>query len=198
MVDVHPATSERLDDLLGLFGPNGAFSNCWCTWWLLTSADFDATPPEERRALLAGLVEEGSEPGLLAYRDGEAVGWCALGPRSRYARMMSPRSRTFRPVDDDPDQWVVNCFFVRARREGVARSLLSTAVEFSRLHGASRLEAYPVDTAARPGLRASDLYTGTLSMFLAAGFEEVGRPNGRPLVRLVLAPESTGRQNRPS
>lgn len=148
---------------------------------VVTSGEFATTPPEERQALLAGLVEEGSEPGLLAYRDGEAVGWCALGPRSRYARMMSPRSR------------VVNCFFVRARREGVARRLLAAAVRFSRLNGASRLEAYPVDTAARAGMQASDLFPGTLTMFLAAGFDEVGRPNGRPLVRLGL--RSWGRLN---
>ena len=111
---------------------------------------------------------------------------------------MSPRSRSFRPVDDDPDQWVVNCFYVRARGEGVARSLLSAAVEFARRRGASRLEAYPVDTTARAKVQASDLYTGTLSMFRAAGFEEVGRPNGRPLVRLAFAPQATEPQNEPS
>lgn len=187
-VDVRPASPDRLGDLLGLFGPGGAYSNCWCTWWILSAREFDEATPAARRAVLTGLVEEGGEPGLLAYRDGEAVGWCALGPRSRYARMMSPRSRVFRPVDDDPDQWVVNCFFIRrdVRGGGVSRALLSAAVDVARERGASRLDAYPVDTDDRPGARASDLYTGVLSSFLSAGFEEVARPGGRPLVRYRL------------
>ena len=47
---------------------------------------------------------------------------------------------------------------------------------------------HPVDVAARGG-RASgaDLYHGTLSTFLAAGFEEVARTgSSRPVVRLTL------------
>lgn len=184
-LDLRLATPERLGDLLALFGPAGAYSNCWCTWWILSSGAFDTATPDDRRGILVGLVEAGAEPGVLAYRDGEPVGWCALGPRSRYARMMSSRSRAFRPSDDDPDQWVINCFFIRRdeRRTGVATALLTYAVDLAFRRGASRVEAYPVDTAERtPG--PSDLYTGTLSMFLAAGFGEVSRPNGRPLVRL--------------
>ncbi len=40
----------------------------------------------ERRDILLGLVDDGSEPGVLAYRDGEPVGWCAVGPRERSAK----------------------------------------------------------------------------------------------------------------
>ena len=62
-----PVTPERNDDLVELFGPNGAYSNCWCTWWILRSREFDEHTPEERRGILERLVSEGSEPGLLAY-----------------------------------------------------------------------------------------------------------------------------------
>lgn len=182
---IHPATADRANDLLELFGSNGAYSNCWCTWWLLSNAGFNAATAEERRSLLLGLVTEGAEPGLLAYRDGEPIGWCAVGPRSRYARMMSSRSRVYRPVDDDPDQWVVNCFYVAAgqRGSGVATALLNGATRFAFEQGASRLEAYPIDSGEtrRP---SAQLFTGTLDMFLEAGYDEIGRPNGRPLVRL--------------
>jgi hypothetical protein len=48
------------------------------------------------------------------------------------------------------------------------------------------VEAYPIDTG---GARRSsaDLYTGTLAMFERAGFEEVARRSGRPIVRRTLA-----------
>ena len=54
--------------------------------------------------------------------------------------------------------------------------------------GAHTLEGHPVDVAARGGKASSaDLYHGTLSMFLAAGFEEVARTGpSRPVVRLAL------------
>ena len=84
------------------FGANGAYGNCWCTWWVLTAKVVDATAPQGRRAILRRLVADGEEPGLLAYLEGEPVGWCAVGPWERYARMMSSRSRTFRPSTSSP------------------------------------------------------------------------------------------------
>jgi hypothetical protein len=77
---VAPVVPERWEDLVALFGENGAYSNCWCTWFLLSGKDFTEAGNEGRRDLLADMVAEGREPGLLAYRDGEPVGWCAVGP----------------------------------------------------------------------------------------------------------------------
>lgn len=185
---IHPVTPDRLSDLLELFGSNGAYSNCWCTWFLLSNADFDAATATERRSLLLGLVNDGAEPGLLAYREGEPVGWCAVGPRSRYARMMSSRSRVYRPLDDHAAQWVVNCFYVAAehRGSGIATELLAASTRFAFERGATRLEAYPIDSG-ETRRSSAQLFTGTLGMFLEAGYVQIGRPNGRPLVRLERA-----------
>jgi GNAT superfamily N-acetyltransferase len=179
-----PATPDRWDDLCRLFGPSGAYSNCWCTWWILSAGEWDATPAAERRALLESLVAEGAEPGLLAYDAEEPVGWCAVGPRERYARMMSKRSTVFRPLDEEPS-WVINCFFVtkEARGRGVAQALLDAAASFAFEKGASRIDAYPIDPEAQQASSTS-LYVGSLPMFLAAGFTEVARMRGRPVVRL--------------
>jgi GNAT superfamily N-acetyltransferase len=177
-----PATPDRWDDVLRLFGPTGAYSNCWCTWWVLRSREWEATPAAERRAVLEGMVASGSEPGLLAYVSGEPVGWCAVGPRERYSRMTSPRSTVYRPLDGEPS-WVINCFFVaRSHRGlGIATRLLGAAIEYAFSHGAQRIEAYPRQEAAS----AAELYVGSLEMFRAEGFEEVARMRGRPLVRLT-------------
>lgn len=184
---VEPVTAERWDDLLEVFGPNGAYSNCWCTWWILTNKEWEAASATERRDILAGLVADGAEPGVLAYDDDEPVGWCAVGPRHRYRRMMSTRSAVFRPLDEDRRAWVINCFYIRRghRGEGVARELLAAAIPFALTRGASRIEAYPLDVEVRPKTTRADLFVGSLSMFLDAGFEEVARIRNRPVVRLV-------------
>jgi GNAT superfamily N-acetyltransferase len=186
-VVIHPVTPERWEDLEELFGPQGAYWSCWCTWWILPGKEWDGTTPAARREILRSLVAEGAEPGLLAYLDGEPAGWCAVGPRERYARMMSPRSRTFRPLDDQPS-WVINCFFIgrHARRHGLAGALLAAAVDYAFARGAERIEAYPIDPAAtKPS--SVNLYVGWLPAFLEAGFTEVGRVGARPVVRLTRA-----------
>ncbi|MGZ2421791.1 hypothetical protein ACVIRM_000753 [Rhizobium laguerreae] len=62
--------------------------------------------------------------------------------------------------------------------------MLKYAVEFATVNGAACLEAYPVDQAARAS-NGAELYPGTLSMFLDAGFAEVARRlPARPIVRL--------------
>ena len=170
---IMPVTPDRWDDLARLFGPSGAYSSCWCTWWIFTAKEWDAASAAQRRELLESLVAAGAVPGLLAYDGDDPVGWCALGPRERYARMMSPRSTVFRPLDDDPS-WVVNCFFVAKgfRGRGVAEALLEAAVNFAFERGADRIEAYPVNPKVQQAT-ASSLFVGSLPMFLAAGFKEV-------------------------
>ena len=90
-------------------------------------------------------------PGVLAYRDREPVGWCAVAPRVEYERL--GRSRKLKPVDSEP-VWSVVCFYVAraARRSGVTTALLAGAEAFARSHGANWLEAYPVDPEPGPGL----------------------------------------------
>jgi GNAT superfamily N-acetyltransferase len=184
---VVPADRSRWSELLDLFGDNGAYSNCWCTWWLLTGTPWRAATPSERRDMLHELVESGDPPpGLLAFDGDRPVGWVAVGPRDRYARMTSPRARTFRQIDDRPS-WVINCFYVdeAARGRGVASTLFEAAITNARDHGATLLEGYPIDRSVDdtgPG----GLFVGTLTMFQRAGFTEVARVGKRPLVRMEL------------
>ena len=186
-LEVRPVTAEHWPELAELFGPSGAFSNCWCTWWRQTSADFGRGIEEHgegNRALMHSLVDAGSEPGLLAYRDGKPVGWVSVAPRTQYGRVL--RSRRIGPPPEeatDAGAWSVVCFWIpRAERgKGVATLLLRAAVEHARARGARTLEAYPVD--ASDGRRPpAGLFTGTLSMFTNAGFTEVSRPRGLQLV----------------
>jgi len=182
--DIVPVTPDRWGDLRTLFGPNGAYSNCWCTWWIWRSADWDRRSPDRRRSELERRVMGGEEPGLLAYDGGDPIGWCAVAPRERYERLNNPRARTYRRLDDRPS-WVVTCFFIRRDRrgEGVATALLDAVGEFVATRGGTLVEGYPTE---HPEHGPSAMYTGTVPMFTGAGFDEVARPGGRPLVRLEL------------
>jgi ribosomal protein S18 acetylase RimI-like enzyme len=82
----------------------------------------------------------------------------------------------------------ITCFTIdrRHRRRGVAAVLLDAAVDFAQERGAEVVEAYPIDTAGAKRSSA-ELYTGTLAMFERAGFEEVARRGGRPIVRRAVA-----------
>jgi GNAT superfamily N-acetyltransferase len=184
-LEVHPVTPDRWDDLVALAGERGFSSGCWCMWWRVTSKEFEERHGAGLRQDLQDLVAAGPEPGVLAYVDGEPAGWVAVAPREEYPRL--DRSPKLRRVDDQP-VWSITCFTIgrRQRRQGVAAALLDAAVDFARQRGAEVVEAYPIDTAGEKRSSA-DLYTGTLAMFERAGFEEVARRSGRPIVRRALA-----------
>ena len=84
--------------------------------------------------------------------------------------------------------WSICGFVVPAeyRKQGVAHELLAAAVEFAKAQGATMLEAYPVDRDAPEAPNAP--WFGSSSMFVKAGFTEVGRHKPtRRIVRLRLA-----------
>lgn len=115
--------------------------------------------------------------------------------RDGHASCLAPLSRVSNGtelsacvLDDDPTAWWITCFAVdpRLRGIGVATALLDAAVGYARDHGATALEGHRVDTdalrAARVG--ASALFTGTMRIFVACGFQEIGRTYpSRPVMR---------------
>ena len=175
--EIRPVTPDRWDDLVALFGPNGAYSSCWCMWWRMTSAEFDTRHGAGTRRALKGLVDRGRVPGLLAYVDGKPVGWVSVAPREEYGRL--ERSRHLRRVDDQP-VWSIVCFYIdrHSRKQGVGSALLQGAVSYARKRGAQIVEAYPVDPRGKK-IQSAELYTGTVEMFRAAGFEVAAAGGGR-------------------
>lgn len=184
-LDVLPATSERWDDLAALFGENGACGGCWCMFWRMPHASFGQMGGGEKRAALQALTGSELPPGVLGYQDGQAIGWCSVGPRADFAALA--RSRNLKPIDDQP-VWSIVCFFVAkpARRRGVSQALIRGAVEFAQAHGAQIVEAYPIDLEAPrfAGRRLSGAagFEGTASAFRAVGFSEVRRASANQIM----------------
>ena len=188
---VVPLAPERFPDLAALFEEGGDPKWCWCTYFRVRGRDWSNSTAAGNRAELAASSErEDVAPGLLGYRDDRVVGWVSLGPREDYARLVA--SKILAPVDDTP-VWSIVCFVVsrRARGQGVATELLAAAIDYARDHGATMLEAYPVDTAGGH-IPAANAFHGPLSMFERAGFAIVERRQWnattpiRPIVRLAL------------
>ena len=177
----HPVTRDRLPDLARFSEQHGKFRYCSCMRWRLRSSDFQRSTKEERVAALEGLVREGTPVGVLAYADGEAVGWCSVAPRETYAAL--ERFRALPRLDDAP-VWSVVCFFVdrHVRREGATVGLLKAAVEYAKSQGAKIVEGYPVE----PGPRLYT-YMGSPTTFRKAGFRDV-TPDGqeRRVMRYVV------------
>jgi GNAT superfamily N-acetyltransferase len=173
---------DGLDDLGELFGSSNITRGCHCMWFLLTSKEAEAGWRGGNRERFGRLAAEETRPmGVLAYDEGRPVGWCAAGPRSRYARALrSPILAAHDPAEDD-DVWLVPCFFVRvgARRAGTTGLLLAAAVEQAERHGATAVEGFPL---AGTGPHRDDRYLGTEPLFAACGFRAVARPSGRRVV----------------
>jgi GNAT superfamily N-acetyltransferase len=170
-LDIRPLDAETWDPLAALFAAGGDPRWCWCAYFAVRGLDWSNSSAAGNRALLRSRMEErptGHPPGLVAMRDGHAVGWVSLGPREGYDRLN--HSRVYAPVDDAP-VWSIVCFVVAktARGEGVATALLEAAIAYAAEHGATVLEGYPVDTSAGR-VPSANVYRGTLSMFERAGF----------------------------
>jgi GNAT superfamily N-acetyltransferase len=178
---------SRWGDLESIFGPRGACGGCWCMLWRLRRAEFERLKGAGARRALRDIVLAGEVPGILAYSDGVAVGWCAVGPRDRYPAL--ERSRIMARVDGRA-VWSITCLYVApsARRRGVSEHLLRAAATFARSQGAEIVEGYPVDPES-PRYPPAFANMGLARAFQSAGFKEVARrsPN-RPIMRITFRP----------
>jgi len=183
-----PANQATAADLRAVFGERGDSARCWCQRFrMLPKESWASEGAEELAARLRDQTacdtpKAEATSGLIAYLDGEPVGWCAVAPRVDHPRLL----RDFRvPWQDrtedkaDPTVWAVTCFVTRVgyRRRGISRALARAAADFARDRGARAVEGYPdlVDGG----------YVGTLATFADAGYAEASRPGRRRAVMRI-------------
>jgi GNAT superfamily N-acetyltransferase len=188
---VAPLTPDRWSDLETIFYAKGCAvaRGCWCMAYRRSGSGeqlpLGVTRAQVNRADLKALVDAGNPPGLIGYRGKVPVGWVSIGPREGYAKLK--RSPVMKAVDEQP-VWSVICFVVPAEHRGlgVARALLKGAVAYAKQHGATLIEAYPVDKPNRS--KDEYMWFGAKSMYDNAGFKEVVRRKPqRPVVRIKPA-----------
>ena len=191
----HEVDPERWPDLERLFEARGGPKSCWCMVWRARGAENRRTDGKSRKAALKRRVSGGVPIGILGYLDEEPIAWCSIAPRES--------SRALGGKDErDAAQgsvWSLVCFFVprRYRGAGVMRWLIGAAVETAKRHGATIVEAYPVDEDS-PSYR----FMGFVPVFEDLGFREIGRAGSRRhVMRRVLgrasrSPQSSARQRK--
>jgi GNAT superfamily N-acetyltransferase len=134
---------------------------------------------EDNRADFRRIVESGPPPGLLAFVDDQAVGWCQLTPRADLPWL--ERQWRLKTVDGVP-AWSISCLYIRIefRRKGITSALIAAALKAAKRAGAPALEAYPLDAALTPSASG----TGFATTFERAGFKTVVRRSPeRPIMR---------------
>jgi GNAT superfamily N-acetyltransferase len=194
-VTVVPANEASWEDLRAIFGDRGYAAYCHCqrpkmkSWAEWKELGVAGRMLRHEAQTHCGYPSAETTSGLVAYLDGEPVGWCAVEPRTAYARLRrTPVPWTGRAEDKDDDGvWAVVCFITRAgfRRRGVSRALAHATVEFARERGARALEGYPMVVEPGEDVTWGELNVGSRSIFAEAGFQEVSHPTLRRVVMRI-------------
>jgi hypothetical protein len=177
-LEIRPVTPERFDDLADLFESNRATRGCWCMAYIAENKVWQAGwYVGGNRKLFEEMGRTADPPmGLLGYKDGKPVAWCAMGPRSRYRRCIGPRATVLagRDTTEDDDVWLFTCFFTRVgfRSKGATHELIEAATAFAKKHGAKAIEGIPLATGAKRGSE----YVGRETAFVSCGFACIARP----------------------
>ena len=134
-ITVVPANRVSCTDLQAVFGTSGYAAQCQCQRFKTRATDWDgkaAVPVKVRAKQLreqthCGDPESRITSGLVAYMEGEPVGWCAVEPRTAYIRLQKkPLVWAGRSEDKADDSvWAVTCLITRAgfRKRGVTYAL---------------------------------------------------------------------------
>ncbi|MEO5575292.1 MAG: GNAT family N-acetyltransferase, partial [Gaiellaceae bacterium] len=182
--------------LQAVFGTRGDPARCQCqrfkmrpgeSWASVGAAELGSRLREQTDC---GHPESATTSGLVAYLDGQPVGWCAVERRTAYHRLLrNNRVPWVGRAEDKTDHgvWAVTCFVTRTgfRRQGISNALARAAVDFARQRGARALEGYPMLTEPGKEITWGELHVGDRSIFAAAGFTEVGRPTLRRVVMRI-------------
>jgi GNAT superfamily N-acetyltransferase len=186
-----PVTISEWTDFERFFSeiPASGCRTCWCMFWIKTRSEFSGHP-EENRAAMKAIIESGRVPGILAYKGGQPVAWCAIAPRSELPGL--DRSPTLKRIDDEP-VWSITCFAIAQeyRGRGMTGVLVQEAIAWAAHNGARIVEAYPLISRENKRRTYGESYMGFASTFERLGFRQVSsRSRVRNIMRLVLpAPE---------
>jgi GNAT superfamily N-acetyltransferase len=181
----YPVMKENWKDFENLFGDKGACAGCWCMYWRVKSSVWEKQKGDNNKKAMKKIIGLGNIPGILAYAEGEPIGWCSIAPREEFSRL--DNSRILKPVDEK-SVWSVVCFFIHKnyRKKGLSTALLNAAKKFVKSSGGKILEGYPIEPK-KDKMPDAFAWTGISAAFQSAGFKEVARRSEtRPIMRFYL------------
>jgi GNAT superfamily N-acetyltransferase len=192
IVPANEAPWQDVEQVLGKVRCHGGLCYCqrfklgWSSWTGMSAMTDEERAHRLREQTDCGHPESDSTSGLLAYADGEPIGWCNVEPRTAFPYLPGTRIAWKKRGEDKNDGtvWAVACFVIRTefRYGGVSRALAAAAVDFARKRGARAVEGYPMITEPGTEITWGELHVGSRSIFTDAGFREVARPTLRRVV----------------
>ncbi len=197
-VTARQAEPEDLAALLTLFEAAGG--GCYCQWWHFDGDDYAwqqrcaQDSNSNRQAfedgapqLLSRQSTARDEWGVVALEaNGSLVGWLKLcRPLSApkiYARRLYRTLGCF--AADREQTWVIACTLTHPeyRRRGIARALLTAAIDIARATGARHLEA--LARAPQEPTEDALLAMGPATLLAELGFSHVAGPDNYPVMRV--------------
>jgi len=180
-----PVSNVRWKDFEKLFGEKGACAGCWCMYWRLKQSVLDSQKGNGNKRAMKNIIGSGKIPGIIAYSEGEPIGWCSVAPREEFSKL--DNSRILKPVDEK-SVWSVVCFFIDKdhRNKGLSVALLNAAKKYVKSCGGKILEGYPIEPK-KDKMPDAFAWTGISAGFQSAGFKEVARRSEtRPIMRYYL------------
>ncbi|MCH9028511.1 MAG: GNAT family N-acetyltransferase [Bacteroidetes bacterium] len=154
-------------------------------YWRLKQSVLDAQKGNGNKRAMKKIIFSDNIPGIIAYAEGEPIGWCSAAQREDFPRLAN--SRVLKPVDEKP-VWSVVCFFINRnyRKKGLSVALLNAVKKFVKSNGGKILEGYPIEPK-KDKMPDAFAWTGLSAAFLKAGFKEVARRSEtRPIMRFYL------------
>ena len=166
-----PSLAETFSEFLSNmdFAQTPHWASCFCRYYYLTcsAVEWRSRSLETNRAEALQEIANGTMRGYLAFDDEICVGWCSANDITRFPRL-------YPDVADDCNGKRVGCvicFVIHPahRGHGLARQMLSRAVEDFQASGYDAVIAFPIEAPGAEQRR----YRGTLHMFQEAGFREL-------------------------
>lgn len=190
------ATAAHAPGLLALF--EGAGSGCYCNYW-----HFDGNKnawlercylnPEANRAALIARLSSPELAGVVASSEERVCGWLKVMRAVELPRLYDQRVYRGLPCFQGPPGsregvYAVSCLYVAEadRGQGLAKSLLSTAIEVVRRAGGAALEAFPRKAPEGERLRPDEVWLGPEALYESLGFVPVSDFRAYPVLRLNL------------
>lgn len=179
-VIIKPLTSKNWKDFETLFGLKGAYGGCWCMWWRIPRKEFEAGQGQKNHDAMKSIVDSGTIPGLIAYKDDIPCGWCSVAPREHYSTI--ERSRILARIDDQP-VWSLVCFFIdkKFRGEAISEKLVFGAIEYVKSQDGKIIEAYPANIHKK-NMSPVSTFMGIPTILKKAGFKEISRPSASKII----------------
>ncbi|UCC12906.1 MAG: GNAT family N-acetyltransferase [candidate division WOR-3 bacterium] len=189
-----PVTRDLWDDFCSLFSQAGVQNGCWCMYWRIRRTEFQRQYGHVNKKAMKRLIVSGVIPGILAFHEGSAVGWCSVASREDFPVL--DRSPVLKRIDKKP-VWSITCFFISKnyRHGNMMRSLIQASVRYAKQQGAKIIEAYPIRPERIHDPRP-EMYRGTVSIFSRVGFVIAAqRTRTRPIMRYYVDKKKATSEN---